>query len=48
MRYVYAIAAMVVWCAFVGWCRKTGCDISNDISLLSISIITAGALAGGD
>lgn len=45
MRFLYAIIAMMVWMIFV---VMFGIAADNDTLLLSIAIVGAGAMAGGD
>lgn len=48
MRYLHGIGALILWTLFVGYCMTQGAEISNDMQWLSMSIIVAGAMAGGD
>ena len=48
MRFVYAFAALTITSAIITCMRISGVVISDDASLISIAIVVAGALAGGD
>ncbi len=49
MRFIYAILAFFIWIFVADAILKAvGVPISNDIQFLSVAIIIAGALAGGD
>lgn len=48
MRYLYGIGALILWTLLIGYCLTNGIEISNDIQWLSMSIIVAGAMAGGN
>ena len=49
MRFVYAMIALTIISAIITCLRISGVAIiSDDASLISIAIMTAGALAGGD
>ena len=49
MRFIYGIVACFAWCFFcVFLMSKYNLKVSNDIEILSIAIIIAGAMAGGD
>lgn len=49
MRFVYAVIAIGLWAWFLsGAHRAIGIDVSNDLQCLTIAIVAAGALAGGD
>ena len=48
MRYLYGIGALIIWTLFIGYCVTQGVQINGDMQLLSISIVVAGAMAGGD
>lgn len=49
MRFLYAITAIWLWALFLfGAHRAIGIDVSNDLQCLTIAIVAAGALAGGD
>lgn len=49
MRFFYAVLAFFIW-IFVADTLLKGVNIpiSNDIQFLSVAIVVAGALAGGD
>ena len=49
MRFFYAVLAFFIW-IFVADAilEAIGVPISNDIQFLSVTIVVAGALAGGD
>lgn len=49
MRFGYAVVALILWVLFVAWIMADGgIELSNDTQLLSLAIIMAGAMAGGD
>lgn len=48
MRYLYGIGALIIWTLFIGYCVTKGVKINSNMQLLSISIVVAGAMAGGD
>lgn len=49
MRFFYAVLAFFIW-IFVAdaFLKAVNIPISNDIQFLSVALIVAGALAGGD
>lgn len=49
MRFFYAVLAFFIW-IFVanGFLEAINVPISDDIQFLSVAIVVAGALAGGD
>ncbi len=48
MRFVNALIALLITSATLSYMRAKGVVISDDASLISIAIVVAGALAGGD
>ena len=48
MRILYAAFCVWLWCLFLEYAGSQGCVLSDNIEALTISIIAAGALAGGD
>ena len=48
MRFVYAMITLTITSGIITCLRMSGVVISDDASLISIAIMTAGALAGGD
>ena len=48
MRFVNALIALVITSAMLSYMRGNGMVISDDASLISIAIVVAGTLAGGD
>ena len=48
MRLVYVFLALTITAATITCMRISGVVISDDASLISIAIVVAGALAGGD
>ena len=48
MRFLYGVIAFVLASLIMTKMRESGCVISDDAVLISMSIITAGAIAGGD
>lgn len=49
MRFGYAIIAMILWLIFMSWIMtEGGIEISDDTRVLSLAIVAAGAMAGGD
>ena len=45
MRFLYAFIASATWAAF---CVANGLNANNDLAVLTLAIVYAGALAGGD
>lgn len=49
MRFGYVIIALILWVFFMAWIMTYGgIKFSNDTQILSLAIIMAGAMAGGD
>lgn len=48
MRFLYSIIAFWLWGVIMAFCISKGMKISDDMQLLTIAIVVAGALAGGD
>lgn len=49
MRFGYAVVALILWAHFMAWIMtEGGIELSNDTQILSLAIIMAGAMAGGD
>ena len=48
MRFVYGFIAFVVWLVFVVKMVESGIEISKDTVYLTLAIVTAGAMAGGE
>lgn len=48
MRFAYGIFAWLITSAVIIYMQSKGVVVSNDASLISIAIVVAGALAGGD
>lgn len=50
VRFRYAVVALILWVFFMAWITTGECGIklSNDTQILSLAIIMAGAMAGGD
>lgn len=48
MRFSVAVIALTVWCGVLTFLTKLGIKISDNTIVLSVAIIIAGALAGGD
>lgn len=48
MRILYAILTAWLWIIFLGVAVASGVVVSNETFFLTTSIITAGALSGGD
>lgn len=48
MRYLYAIISVWLWSLFIIWLSKGTIAVSSDVQLLSLAIIAAGTLAGGE
>lgn len=49
MRFFYAVLAFFIWIFVANAILKAvNLSISNDIQFLSLAIVVAGALAGGD
>lgn len=49
MRFGYAVVALILWVSLMAWIMTEGnIELSNDTQVLSLAIIMAGAMAGGD
>lgn len=49
MRFGYAIIALILWVFFMAWIMtEGGIELSDDTRVLSLAIVAAGAMAGGD
>jgi hypothetical protein len=48
MRFLYGFIAFWVWALFEAWAVSTGSSLSDDVAIISIAIVVAGAMAGGD
>lgn len=48
MRFAYGIFAWLITSSVITYMQSKGVIVSNDASLISIAIVVAGALAGGD
>ena len=48
MRFSVAVIALVVWIGVLTFLVKSGIVPSGDTIVLSVAIVIAGALAGGD
>ena len=49
MRLTYGVVAGMLWCTIIALLMaKTGLKVSNNAQILSVAIIVAGAMAGGD
>lgn len=48
MRFVYGLLAFVVWSMFIGYALTAEMNITNEVQILSLAIVVAGAMAGGD
>lgn len=50
MRIIYAVSAVLLYLALMGWAYKTdpGSICGQDDFWLAIAIVAAGAMAGGD
>ena len=48
MRFSVAVISFTVWCGMLTVLVKLGIKISDDTIVLSVAIVIAGALAGGD
>ena len=48
MRFAYAFVMFLVWAIILSLMWVFEINISHDIQLLSIAVVVAGALAGGD
>lgn len=49
MRFGYAVVALILWVLFMSWIMtEGGIELGNDTQILSLAIIMAGAMAGGD
>ncbi len=48
MRFLNGFWAVVIWSLVVAWMKAKGVEVSNDASLISLAVVAAGAMAGGD
>lgn len=49
MRLLIASVCGWIWCVVMSWAlSKASITISNDVQILTLAIVVAGALAGGD
>lgn len=49
MRLLISFVCGLIWCAVMAIAMsETGITVSNDTQILSLAIVVAGALAGGD
>lgn len=48
MSFLRAIVIAFVWSFFSSMFISKGLEVSNDVQMLTIAIVFAGALAGGD
>ena len=48
MRFVYGVIAAVAWSALVSAATANGVKISNNTEWVTLAIIVAGAMSGGD
>lgn len=48
MRFVNALIALLIASVTISCMQANGAIVSNDASLISMAIVVAGALAGGD
>ena len=49
MRLKYGVVALILWVLFMAWIMtNSSLELSDDIRVLSLAIIVAGAMAGGD
>ena len=48
MSFLKAFIATWIWIVICAYMMTKGAEISNDMQVLTIAIIIAGALAGGD
>ena len=49
MRLKYGVVALILWVLFIVWIITNGnLELSDDTRVLSLAIVVAGAMAGGD
>lgn len=48
MRFIYGIIAGGLWIWFVAYLGSLGFNLSSEWAYMTIAIIAAGAMAGGD
>ena len=48
MRFMYGALAFILWSILGLYMLSQGVPISNDMQILSTTIVVAGAMAGGD
>lgn len=48
MRFLYGFIAFWVWGLLEGYMVAKGCSLSDDVVIISMAIVIAGAMAGGD
>lgn len=48
MSLLKAVIVAWIWCVACAFLMTKGAEISNDMQILTVAIVVAGALAGGD
>lgn len=48
MRFIYGLIAFVAWTILIGYVVSSGMDMANEAQILSLAIVVAGTMAGGD
>ena len=48
MSLLKAVVVAWIWCVACAFLMTKGAEISNDMQILTVAIVVAGALAGGD
>ena len=48
MRFLYGFIAFWVWSLFEGYMVTKGCSLPDEVAIISMAIVVAGAMAGGD
>lgn len=48
MRFVYGLFALIIWSTGLGYVLAKGASVPIEAQVLSLAIVAAGAMAGGD
>ena len=48
MRIIYGLFAFVAWIILLGFALSGGMSMTNEAQIISLAIVVAGAMAGGD
>ena len=48
MRILLGFIAFMIWAALLAFMLESGVEISDEVQLISLAVVAAGAMAGGD